>query len=118
MTHALEIKRNFLERWFASSVDQRNIQLKVVKGLRAMADTNTNRGEWQIDKKIPVALIFTLLIQTAGFAFWMGQLSVRIDQLESQNLRYSTNSDRLTRLEVRIDNLTEAVRDLSSRVNP
>ena len=120
MTHALKIiKRNFLERWFASNVDQRSIQLKVVKGLRAMADINTNRREeWQIDKKVPVALIFTLLIQTAGFAFWMGQLSIRIDQLESQNLRYSTNSDRLTRLEVRIDSLTEAVRGLSSRVNP
>jgi len=78
-----------------------------------MVDTNANRGDWQIDKKIPVALIFTLLIQTAGFAFWMGQLSVRIDQLETTNLRYTTNSDRLTRLEVRIDNLTEDVQDLA-----
>ena len=83
-----------------------------------MADVNANRDTWQIDKKIPVALIFTLLLQTAGFAFWMGQLSVRIDQVESENLRYSTNSDRVTRLEVRIDNLAETVRNLSSRVNP
>jgi len=88
------------------------------QGQRTMADTNVNRDTWQIDKKIPVALIFTLLLQTAGFAFWMGQLSVRIDQVESENLRYSTNSDRVTRLEVRIDNLTETVRNLSSKVNP
>lgn len=115
---ALATERTFFERWFAPNADQRNIQPKVVKGLLSMADTNINRDSWQIDKKIPVALIITLLIQTAGFAFWMGQLSVRIDQLEAQNLRYSTNSDRLTRLEVRIENLTEAVRDLSVRVNP
>ncbi len=100
MTHALEYKPGFFERWFLVLADQRNIQPKVVRGLLSMVDTNTNRGDWQIDKKIPVALIFTLLIQTAGFAFWMGQLSVRIDQLEATNLRYATNSDRLTRLEV------------------
>lgn len=81
-----------------------------------MADTGYNRQQvddtWKIDKKIPIALIITLLIQTAGFAFWMGQLSVRIDQLEAQGLRDTANSDRLTRLEVRIENLTEVVRAL------
>ena len=69
---------------------------------------------WAIDKKIPVALIITLLVQTAGFAFWVGQLSVRIDQLEVQSQRYLTNGDRLTRLEVRIDNLIETVRGLDN----
>ena len=118
MTHALELKPNFFERWFPVLADQHNMQPKVVRGILSMTDANINRSDWQIDKKIPVALIFTLLIQTAGFAFWMGQLSVRIDQVESQNLRYATNSDRVTRLEVRIENLTEAVRGLSTRVNP
>mgnify|MGYP005989498795 CR=1 FL=1 len=66
-------------------------------------------GAWQLDRKIPVALIITLLVQTAGFAFWVGQLSVRIDQLELQSQRYLTNGDRLTRLEVRIENLIETV---------
>lgn len=77
-----------------------------------MSDRDDNG--WALDKKIPVALIMTLLVQTAGFAFWVGQLSIRIDQLEVQSQRYLTNGDRLTRLEVRIDNLIETVRDLDN----
>ena len=71
-----------------------------------------DRNDWAIDKRIPVALIFTLLVQTAGFAFWVGQLSIRIDQLEGQSQRYFLNGDRLTRLEVRIDNLINTVEGL------
>ena len=77
-----------------------------------MSDRQDQGGAWQLDRKIPVALIMTLLIQTAGFAFWVGQLSIRIDQLELQSQRYLTNGDRLTRLEVRIENLIETVREL------
>ena len=76
--------------------------------------SDRDESGWAIDKKIPVALIMTLLVQTAGFAFWVGQLSIRIDQLEVQSQRYLTNGDRLTRLEVRIDNLIETVRDLDN----
>lgn len=60
-------------------------------------------GGWHLDRRIPVALIITLGLQTAGVFFWMGQLSVRIDQLEAQVLRAATNSDRLTRLEVQLE---------------
>jgi len=85
-----------------------------------MADSNVNRdpasGGWHLDKRIPVALIVTLALQTAGVFFWMGQLSVRIDQLESQVLRSATNSDRLTRLEVQLEQVTQSLDRIESRL--
>lgn len=68
----------------------------------AQSDTNT---PWTLDRKIPLALVLTLALQTAGVFFWMGQLSVRIEQLENQIERAATNADRLTRLEVQLENL-------------
>ena len=69
---------------------------------------------WRFEKKVPLAVVLLAFIQTAGFAFWMGQLSVRVDQVELHNLRNVTNADRLIRLEVRIENLTEAVKGFRS----
>lgn len=73
-------------------------------------------GGWHLDKRIPVALIVTLALQTAGVFFWMGQLSVRIDQLEAQVLRSSKNSDRLTRLEVQLENMDNTLQRIDERL--
>ena len=37
---------------------------------------------WQIDKRIPLALILTVVIQTVGLAVWLGGLSNRVSTLE------------------------------------
>lgn len=85
-----------------------------------MSDQDANRdpaaGGWHLDKRIPVALIVTLGLQTAGVFFWMGQLSVRIDQLENQVLRAATNSDRLTRLEVQLENMGLTLERIDQRL--
>lgn len=85
-----------------------------------MSDQNVNRdpaaGGWHLDKRIPVALIVTLGLQTAGVFFWMGQLSVRIDQLENQVLRAATNSDRLTRLEVQLEQMGMTLNRIDERL--
>ena len=69
-----------------------------------------NNDHWQVDKKIPVALIVAIIVQSAGLAFWIGQLSSRVDSMENQAVRYIANGDRLTRLEVQIDTLIQEVR--------
>jgi len=46
----------------------------------------------------------------------MGQLSVRIDQLENQVLRAATNSDRLTRLEVQLEQMGMTLNRIDERL--
>ena len=85
-----------------------------------MSDQNANNdpagGVWHLDKRIPVALIITLGLQTAGVFFWMGQLSVRIDQLENRALSAATNSDRLTRLEVQLEQVGATLERIDQRM--
>jgi len=85
-----------------------------------MSDQNANNdpagGGWHFDKRIPVALIITLGLQTAGVFFWMGQLSVRIDQLENRALSAATNSSRLTRLEVQLEQVGATLKRIEQRM--
>lgn len=66
----------------------------------------------QFDGKVPVVWIVGMALQTAAFAFWLGQLSTRIDQLETQLDRSQGFSERLVRIEVQLDNIE---RSLESR---
>lgn len=84
--------------------------------INSSTNTDPTSGGWHLDKRIPVALIVTLALQTAGVFFWMGQLSVRIDQLESQVLRAATNSDRLTRLEVQLEQASQTLGRIETRL--
>lgn len=36
-------------------------------------------GAWHLDKRIPLAMIGAILMQTAAFGFWIGQISNRLD---------------------------------------
>jgi Tfp pilus assembly protein PilO len=40
------------------------------------------RGDWHLDKRVPVALIFGLLIQMIGFGWWASQLESRLTTTE------------------------------------
>ncbi|MEM7619756.1 MAG: hypothetical protein AAF228_04730 [Pseudomonadota bacterium] len=67
---------------------------------------------WHLDRKVPVALIATLIIQTLGFAFYMGNLSHRVQAIEKGMQERSKLPDRTTRLESEL----RSVRDILSRI--
>ena len=79
-----------------------------------MADAPTEH--WTLDKRIPLALIFTLLIQTGWFAFYMGGQSARITQVEKILDSKLEDSDRLTKLEVRLDSLRASIERIEKAV--
>ena len=45
-------------------------------------DMRAEPRAWVIDKHIPLALILTILAQTAGFGWWAGTISTRVTALE------------------------------------
>jgi len=64
---------------------------------------------WHIDRKVPLALIVTIGVQTAGIAYWVGGVSNRVDQLERFVAGRVTDADRITRLEVKLENMVDSL---------
>lgn len=42
---------------------------------------------WKLDRHIPIAVIFALLVQTGGAVWWMSALSSRVESAVATNLR-------------------------------
>ena len=73
----------------------------------AAARGHYDDSHWHLDKRIPVALIMTIILQTVAAIWWAANLSARVDLLEAKVAGISRNADglqkaalRATRLEV------------------
>ena len=47
-------------------------------------DKPTSVEPWHLDRKVPLALIVTMAIQTLGVIWWAASLSTRVDHQERQ----------------------------------
>lgn len=55
---------------------------------------------WHLDKRVPIAIIFTIGLQTFAAAWWASNLTERVAQLEKRDTRHEGNTERLITLEV------------------
>jgi hypothetical protein len=73
----------------------------------------TPHNDWHLDKKVPIALIFALMVQMFAFGAWLSSLNTTVFQTEQRLVRLEANdqrqtdlfgmiSDRLARIEERI----------------
>ncbi|MBN8968928.1 MAG: hypothetical protein J0G95_10760 [Rhizobiales bacterium] len=71
-------------------------------------------GNWTVDRKIPLAMIFAIAVQTGTFVWWMAGINERVNVLEKASAAVTVaapvQSDRLTRVESRVES---AQRDLA-----
>lgn len=76
------------------------------------------RGDahWSVDKKVPVALIVTLAIQTGGFIWWASALNERVKILETVSAAAPLQSDRLTRVETKVETMQRDVTEIKSDI--
>jgi hypothetical protein len=81
-----------------------------------MADNEDNRESWHLDKRVPLALILTILAQTATLIVWGTQLTERVSQLERTEAVRATiapqSADRLTRVEVKVDTALDGIQEI------
>ena len=54
---------------------------------------------WHLDKRVPIALILAILIQTGGALVWAGAASERLNHLEDQATERRSLAERTARLE-------------------
>jgi hypothetical protein len=78
-------------------------------------------NKWHLDKKVPLALIFAIVIQTAIVVSWLSTLGERVNNLERARDATAPQSERLTRVEVKIEGIqatTERIERLIRRDPP
>lgn len=75
-----------------------------------------NSRHWHLDKRVPVALIFAICMQTVGVVWWGATTSERLSNLERRVESTSPQADRLTRVEVKLDNITDALNEIKQTI--
>jgi hypothetical protein len=69
-------------------------------------------SHWHLDKKVPLALIIALMLQTASFAWWASDINGRVNNLERRAEATAPQADRLTRVEVKIESVQEGITEI------
>jgi hypothetical protein len=78
---------------------------------------------WHLDKRVPIALILALVMQTAGMVWWAAGLTHRVDQhareiaaLALEGRSYSAEAGRIREVLARLDERMAAQTDLMRRL--
>lgn len=75
---------------------------------------------WTIDRRIPLALITTLLVQFGGFVWWFSsvesRLTVKEQRLDEDQRAISAIVERLARIEERANAQLELLRRIDGRL--
>ena len=61
---------------------------------------------WTLDRRVPVAIVVTILIQLIGFAWYAAKLDARVDE----------QAARISRAETQITSIEREARDVSTRL--
>ena len=71
---------------------------------------------WEIDRHVPIALIFTLLVQGAGIVWWAAGITDRLSHVERHIEKTLPQADRLTRVETKVDGIVDTLGEIKDAV--
>lgn len=75
------------------------------------------RTHWTLDKKIPLALIVTIMLQTAAAIWWAASINWRVGQLEKSVDNSSSLSTRVVKLEVLMEQVKETANTIERKLD-
>jgi hypothetical protein len=67
---------------------------------------------WTVDRRIPLALILAIILQTGGIVWWAASASERLNALEKKMEMAGPQGDRLTRVEVKLETVQEGITEI------
>jgi hypothetical protein len=73
--------------------------------------------KWHLDKKVPIALILTILGQTVVMTWWAASLSQRVDALERNAAAAVPRLESVIRLEAKMDLVNSTLQELKALAN-
>jgi len=79
---------------------------------------NGNEAErhWHLDRRVPIAVIVTLLLQSAAALVWAGSAAERLTTLETRAARIDEMVERTARLEERAKGVTASLARIEARL--
>lgn len=81
-------------------------------------DGRATDAKWHFDKRIPIALIVSLLLglmgQTLFFVSWKATIESRVEHLEADSLARAPQAERIIRVETKLDGIKETVTEIKN----
>jgi hypothetical protein len=72
--------------------------------------------KWQLDRRVPIVLMLTLLAQTGVALVWAGEAHERFVHLERQVERNAALNDRTVRVEERLSAVAESLTRIEAKL--
>lgn len=82
-----------------------------------LAEAPEPSKHWVLDKRVPLALILTLIVQTGGIVWWASGISSRVTSLEERLITAADQPGRIIKLETQIDNLTRLMGRIEDKLD-
>jgi len=73
--------------------------------------------QWHLDKKVPLALIMTIIGQTVVAAWGASNLWTRVGELERQMQIAAPQFERIIRLETKVDGIMGSLSEIKVLIN-
>lgn len=78
--------------------------------------SDSTREPWHLDKRVPVALIFAILLQTGAGFWWAASINERVNNLELFRQDSKNAASDIAVMKVEIVNLKGQISDLKAEV--
>jgi hypothetical protein len=79
--------------------------------------SETDDRQWHLDKKVPLALIMTIIGQTVVAAWGASNLWTRVGELERQMQIAAPQFERIIRVETKVDGITGSLSEIKALIN-
>lgn len=74
-------------------------------------------GHWSLDRRVPIALIVTIALQSAAMFMWVGALTSRVFELEAKAVRALDASDRVIGLEAEMREVRRVLQRIETKLD-
>lgn len=75
------------------------------------------RPRWEIDKHINISVIFAGVCQVVAIVYFIASLNIRVSNLEQIVVSIAPAQERITKLEVKLENVGEGVSRIETHVS-
>lgn len=74
-------------------------------------------GRWHFDRRVPLALIGMMLVQTATIVWWASRINTRVEHLEEKTRDDAEVVQRVTTVETEVRSMKEYDRRIDSKLD-
>lgn len=75
-------------------------------------------SQWHLDRKVPIALILSIFLQTGGIVWWGATTNARINSLEEKASGFAaqvaTQPERLAKVETKLESVQDGIAEIKS----